>query len=175
MEEGALAAVDDVFFLELAEIQDMAAGRMASDLQDRVAARRTAQAAQMQMDVPLAPGTPPPPDAPPDPLVQKFFGVGMESSADARVLRGRGASPGVVTGPVKVVRYLGEAEKVEEGDILVCPMTMPAWTPLFGVVGAVVADSGGVLSHCAIVPGSTGFPASRGPNAGRARCAMGCA
>jgi len=35
--------------------------------------------------------------------------------------------------------------------VLVCEMTMPAWTPLFATVSAVVADSGGVLSHCAIV------------------------
>jgi pyruvate,water dikinase len=40
---------------------------------------------------------------------------------------------------------------VNAGDVLVCRMTMPAWTPLFGLVSAVVADSGGPLSHCAIV------------------------
>ena len=166
VEEGSLAVVDDVFFLELSEIHDLADGRVASDLQDRVAARRSVQAAQMLMDAPLALGTPPPPDAPPDPLVEKFFGVGMESSEDARMLRGRGASPGVVTGTVKVVRNLGEAEKVEEGDIMVCPMTMPAWTPLFGVVGAVVADSGGVLSHCAIVAREYGIPCVTGTQRG---------
>lgn len=56
-----------------------------------------------------------------------------------------------LTGRAKVVRNLSEADKLESGDILVCEMTMPSWTPLFGFIGGVVADSGGVLSHCAIV------------------------
>jgi pyruvate,water dikinase len=96
-------------------------------------------------------GTPPPPDAPVDPLVAKFFGVGLVPSSDAAVITGHPCSAGVVTGEAKVVLTLDEAGKVNAGDILVCRMTMPAWTPLFGVVGAVVADSGGPLSHCAIV------------------------
>ena len=66
-------------------------------------------------------------------------------------MTGHPCSSGVVTGVAKVVLTLDEAGKVDPGDILVCRMTMPAWTPLFGVVGAVVADSGGPLSHCAIV------------------------
>jgi pyruvate,water dikinase len=41
-------------------------------------------------------------------------------------------------------------------------MTMPAWTPLFGVASAVVADSGGPLSHCAIVAREYGIPCIAG-------------
>ena len=67
------------------------------------------------------------------------------------MIKGHGASKGIVTGPAKVVRYLEESDKLEPGDILVCEMTMPSWTPLFSFIGGVVADSGGVLSHCAIV------------------------
>jgi len=51
---------------------------------------------------------------------------------------------------------------VNPGDILVCRMTMPAWTPLFGVVAAVVADSGGPLSHCAIVAREYAIPCVAG-------------
>ena len=57
-----------------------------------------------------------------------------------------------------MVRNLTEASKVEPGDILVCEMTMPPWTPLFSTVSAVVADTGGVLSHCAIVAREYGLP-----------------
>jgi pyruvate,water dikinase len=49
------------------------------------------------------------------------------------------------------VRRLEKAGRVEPGDVLVCAMTMPAWTPLCPLVSAVVADTGGMLSHCAIV------------------------
>jgi pyruvate,water dikinase len=61
---------------------------------------------------------------------------------------------------------LDQADKVGPGDILVCPMTMPAWTPLFGVAAAVVADSGGPLSHCAIVAREYGIPCVAGTGAG---------
>ena len=44
-----------------------------------------------------------------------------------------------------------EASKVKQGDVLVCEMTLPPWTPLFSTVCAVVADTGGIFSHCAIV------------------------
>jgi pyruvate,water dikinase len=50
-----------------------------------------------------------------------------------------------------VVRDLTEASKVSPGDILVCETTLPPWTPLFATIAGVVADTGGVLSHCAIV------------------------
>jgi pyruvate,water dikinase len=50
-----------------------------------------------------------------------------------------------------VVRDLAEASKVSPGDILVCEMTLPPWTPLFATISGVVADTGGILSHCAIV------------------------
>jgi pyruvate,water dikinase len=67
------------------------------------------------------------------------------------VITGTGASPGTVQGQAKVVHDLSEASKVQRGDILVCEMTMPAWTPLFSTASAVVSDTGGVLSHSAIV------------------------
>jgi len=62
----------------------------------------------------------------------------------------------------RVVRTLDEADRLEPGEVLVCPMTMPAWTPLFGVAAAVVCDSGGPLSHCAIVARESMIPCVAG-------------
>ena len=84
-------------------------------------------------------------------MAKLFFGERREASRDPKVITGIGASAGTVTGTARVVRALSEAHKLLPGDVLVCEMTMPAWTPLFASVSAVVADSGGVLSHCAIV------------------------
>ena len=64
---------------------------------------------------------------------------------------GTGASRGVVQGRAKVVRRLADASKLQPGDIMICEMTMPPWTPLFATISGLVADTGGVLSHCAIV------------------------
>ena len=57
------------------------------------------------------------------------------------------------------MRSLAEAQDLEEGEVMVCEMTLPPWVPLFSIAGAVVADVGGVLSHCAIVAREFGVPA----------------
>ena len=78
------------------------------------------------------------------------------------------ASKGVARGRAKVVRTLSEASKLQKGDIMVCELTMPPWTPLFSTVSALVADTGGVLSHCAIVSREYGLPAVVGTRMGTA-------
>ena len=54
------------------------------------------------------------------------------------------------------VQQIGD---VREGEILVCPITSPAWAPIFSNVRAVVTDIGGVMSHAAIVCREYGLPA----------------
>jgi phosphohistidine swiveling domain-containing protein len=74
-------------------------------------------------------------------------------------LTGIGCSLGVASGPVRVVADPGEAEKFRRGDVLVCPFTDPGWTPILGVAGAVVTDTGGLLSHAAVLCREFGIPA----------------
>ena len=59
-----------------------------------------------------------------------------------------------------------EASKLQQGDIMVCEMTVPTWVPLFATVSAIVADSGGILSHCAIVAREFRLPAVVGTHVG---------
>jgi pyruvate,water dikinase len=89
-----------------------------------------------------------------------------EPSTDPDVIRGVAASPGTVQGTARVVRTLEEASKLRRGDIMVCEMTVPTWVPLFATVSGVVADSGGVLSHCAIVAREFRLPAVVGTHVG---------
>ncbi len=88
----------------------------------------------------------------------------MERRADGlRYLSGTGGSPGLATGECKVCRDLDEAAAViRKGDILVTEMTSPAWTPLFAVLGGVVTEHGGRLSHAAVVARECGLPAVLG-------------
>src|SRR5205823_2943806 len=144
----------------------IADGADGSGLSALVRGRRQERVRQGTLTPPPAIGTPPPADMPPDPLVSKFFGFGVEQTGDPKVVSGYPCSAGVATGVARVVLTLDAAHKVEPGDILVCPMTMPAWTPLFGVVGAVVADSGGPLSHCAIVAREYQIPCVAGTGVG---------
>jgi rifampicin phosphotransferase len=163
--DGVLAQPDDVFFLLLHEIEDIAAGG-APAVQGAVRERRQQFVAQAKVTPPPALGTPPPADMTPDPLVTKFFGFGAPMSTEAKLITGYPASSGVVTGIAKVVVRLEDADKLEPGDILVCRMTMPAWTPLFGIAGGIVADSGGPLSHCAIVAREYRIPCVAGTQLG---------
>ncbi len=75
------------------------------------------------------------------------------------VIDGVAASPGVHVGRATLVRGEHEFDRLARGDILVCRASNPAWTVLFSVAGAVVADLGGPLSHAAIVAREFGIPA----------------
>lgn len=80
----------------------------------------------------------------------------------AAVLRGLAGSPGRAEGPARILKGVADFERLAAGDVLVCPFTDPTWTPLFALARAVVADSGGPLSHAAIVAREYGIPAVLG-------------
>jgi len=74
-------------------------------------------------------------------------------------LKGIPTSRGHYTGPARVPRGIQDMRKVEEGDVLVIPFSDVGWTPLFTKAGAVVAESGGILSHSSIIAREYGIPA----------------
>ena len=78
---------------------------------------------------------------------------------DGAVVTGIAASPGVIEGTAKVVLSTEEFDQVSPGDILVCQMTNPAWTPLFSVISGIVTDAGGTVSHPAVMAREFGIPA----------------
>jgi phosphohistidine swiveling domain-containing protein len=78
------------------------------------------------------------------------------------LLSGTSGSPGVATGPAKIVHDISEFGKLRAGDVLIAPVTNPAWTPLFQRAVAVVVDTGGSASHAAIVAREYGIPAVMG-------------
>jgi pyruvate,water dikinase len=91
----------------------------------------------------------------------------LEDSEDgARELRGVAASAGVVEGIARVISSPDEIPSVEEGEILVCPITAPSWGPVFGRIRATVSDLGGIMSHAAIVSREYGLPAVVGTGRG---------
>lgn len=75
------------------------------------------------------------------------------------ILKGLPASPGIATGPVKIVLELNDLPKVKEGDILVTTMTSPDMVPAMEKAAAIVTDEGGMTCHAAIVSRELGIPA----------------
>ncbi len=75
------------------------------------------------------------------------------------LLQGLPGSPGVVEGPVRVVHAHGDLDRLQPGEVLVCPVSTPAWATVFGLASAIVTDAGGVLSHAAIAAREHALPA----------------
>jgi pyruvate,water dikinase len=169
VEKDLVDAADDVFFLYRDEVVD--ALLQGGDRRATVAERRASFERAGQVIPPGALGNPPPPPEVPDPfmdaIVYRLLGmVPPEENLDPNVLRGVSGAPGTYTGTARVVRSLAEAMDLEEGEVMVCEMTLPPWVPLFSVAGAVVSDVGGVLSHCAIVAREFELPAVVGSQVG---------
>ena len=178
---AALNVPGDVFFLTLDELRETAAAARTPDCRALVEARRAEMEHFARVRPPEHLGTRPPPppgDVPPDPFMRsmaKFNGrvygtaPSGEPAADPAVVKGHPGSPGRVRGVARIVRDLDEAARLAPGDVLVAETTTPPWTPLFATVAAVVTDTGGVLSHCAVVAREYGLPAVVGTGDGTDR------
>ena len=80
-------------------------------------------------------------------------------NSELNKVKGLPGSAGVTRGTARVIRSLAEAGKLQQGDVLVAIATEPPWTPLFATASAIVTDSGGVLSHSAVVAREYRIPA----------------
>jgi rifampicin phosphotransferase len=180
-ERRLLAQGDDVFFLELAEARaaldngDTPSNGAGNHLRTLVA-RRKAERLWVEAHPGAAsygkePGPPPsfrafPPEAR---LMMEALLWGVDrifaaeqsqrSQATSQEIRGAPASAGRYTGPARVVMSEAEFGKLQPGDVLVCPITSPVWSVLFPSVGALVTDTGGILSHPAIIAREYRVPA----------------
>lgn len=74
------------------------------------------------------------------------------------IIRGLGASPGLASGTVKVIKDLDELDKVQEGDVMVTTMTTPDMVPAMKRANGIVTDEGGVTCHAAIISRELGIP-----------------
>jgi pyruvate,water dikinase len=110
-----------------------------------------------------------------DAVATRLLGIKppAEGEQDPDLIDGVAGSPGVYTGVARVVRSLDEAGDLEDGEIMVCEMTLPPWVPMFAIAGAVVADVGGVMSHCAIVAREFAIPSVVGSVDGTSRIQTG--
>jgi pyruvate,water dikinase len=142
-----MANPNDIFYLTLDEMDDVAAspGPMFETVQERRSEYELNRSR-------------PWPD-----IIRGGRGIFAEAAGPVEALDGQlhgvAGSPGLVTGVARVIRGPEEFSRLQKNDILVAPLTNPAWTPLFAVAGAVITEVGGILSHGAIVAREYGIPA----------------
>jgi pyruvate,water dikinase len=161
---GVVGEPRDFPYMKVAEVQAFLAGDR-SDLTATVNERK-AEVAKWKNHIPPQHIGSKPPFENNDPFAMDFGGVQVESSRDPLIIKGNPGARGTATGTARVIRTLAEADRVQEGDILVCDTTTPAWTPIFASLAGIVADSGGALSHCAVVAREYGLPCIVGTRVG---------
>jgi pyruvate,water dikinase len=85
--------------------------------------------------------------------------AGDEAKGEDVLMRGLGASPGIASGPARIVTKLDQLDKVGEGDVIVTEMTMPDMVPAMKRAAGIITDEGGMTSHAAIISRELGVPA----------------
>jgi pyruvate,water dikinase len=166
---GLVEEADDAFFLTRREVL----GALADGRLDRavdIAERKTTREAQARLVPPLLIGRV-------NPVLRRMWeafprALGSAPSASALV-SGSPASAGRATGSVRVIRGPEEFDELQPGEILVAPMTAPAWTPLFSRAAAVVTDVGSAAAHASIIAREYGIPAVVGCGNATARLRTG--
>lgn len=170
---GLLERAEDVFFLTFSELVEIL-GDLARDekigtyhhralVPSLVAERKENWEAATDLDAPLTVGNVP--STMSDPIALKVFGIVDEvlhPKGEKQVverLEGFAGAAGVVEGPARVILSFEEFPTLQSGEILVCPATSTAWTPLFLKIAGVVTDTGGMLTHAAIAAREYGIPA----------------
>jgi pyruvate,water dikinase len=157
----------DAAFDEMCALVSSGGGPSADELERRFADRsaRTAKEAPAT----LGPPEPPPPDPSglPPGVARVMFATGIalgevfgesQQEHEENLLRGLAASGGVYEGPARRVSGPTEFDRIVQGDVLVTESTTEAFNILLPLLGAIVTDAGGLLSHSAIVAREYGIP-----------------
>lgn len=150
--EGVIDQAADVLYLHRGDLAELL--RQPADRRELIEERRAEHTRQQRITPPRYVGKPPPPPI----AVDRFDGARFDST-EANVLQGTGASSGIVRGPARVVLTSLEFDRIGPGDIIVCPSSNPSWVPVFTIAGGLVTNTGGVLSHAAVVAREFGLPA----------------
>ncbi len=146
--EGVLEREGDIFFLSFRQVFDLLEGAMTAP-QARAAARSAMDynASFRNFENPNEIGP------------RWTIGAERPSASPNGVLRGIGGSPGRALGPSRIIRSIAESRRLLKGDVLVTRFTDPGWTPVLNLVSAVITETGGLLSHAAIICREYGIPA----------------
>jgi phosphohistidine swiveling domain-containing protein len=185
VKRGRLATPDQMLEATLDEMCALLSGTGGPSA-DELAGRAAYRATYTAKDVPpfLGPPKPPPPDLSALPpavgrlMRAVFIGLGhvfgsSEAQHKDKVLYGIAASKGVYEGPARRVSGPSEFGRITKGDVLITESTSEAFNILLPLLGGIVTDNGGLLSHAAIVSREYGIPGVVGTREATERIADG--
>ena len=168
--EGRATTLEHLVDADIDEMRSLLSGATEPSA-DELAARFELRTSLSAKDAPQHLGDPPSP--PPDPsqlppgagrmmramgiVMGEMFGA-SDAKHETDLVRGMGASPGVYEGPVRRVTGPSDFDRIVKGDVLVTESTSEAFNILLPLLGAIVTDRGGLLSHAAIVAREYGIP-----------------
>ncbi len=153
---GVLAHAEDVFFLTKAEIETYVQDEASGEEYAVLAQTRQRQFARLCEGFEAAPERTYPP------FLHGNRPLELAAAERTRQFSGRAVSPGLGRGRAVVLFSPAELYKVQAGDVLVTRSIDPGWTPVFGLLQALVMECGGQLSHGAVVAREYGLPAVAG-------------
>jgi pyruvate,water dikinase len=183
---GALADPTHVVDATVDEMCALVTGAAGAPTAEELSARADYRATVDPASAPAFLGDPPHP--PPDPSglppgigrIMRATGLALDmlfGSSQAEhahdTLRGLAASPGVYEGPARLIAGPAEFGRIQQGDVLLTPATTEAFNILLPLLGAIVTDNGGLLSHSAIVAREYGIPGVVGTREATRRIADG--
>jgi len=175
VDAGRLDAPDDVMFLRYNELRSLIGSADVLDARGIAAARRREREEARKIQPRDWVGTVTPSQLAFPYLVNWGYPdrFHRKQSEDRTVITGIAGSPGVLEGTARVVMTVDEFDAVQDGDILVCQMTNPAWVVLFTKIAGLVTDTGGTTSHPAVLSREFGIPAVVGTSLATRRIATG--
>jgi pyruvate,water dikinase len=169
-QRGRIADAEHFVFADIHEMCALLEGS-ATPTADELAARHTYHLTYTAKDVPAhigdAPVPPPDPSQLPPPMQRLMAAVGIamaemfgqsQAEHEATVIKGLAASAGVYEGVVRRVNGPKDFNLIQKGDVLLTEATTEAFNILLPLLGAIVTDSGGALSHAALVSREYGIP-----------------
>ncbi|MCK4479154.1 MAG: hypothetical protein KAV01_01380, partial [Candidatus Lokiarchaeota archaeon] len=92
-------------------------------------------------------------------LGSREFNDMLKYDKESKLFHGIPASQGIITAPIRIIKDINLISTVRAGEILVVSRTDPGWTPIFSKIGGLITETGGVLSHGAVVSREYGIPA----------------
>ncbi|MFX1292004.1 MAG: PEP/pyruvate-binding domain-containing protein [Promethearchaeota archaeon] len=150
-ERGIIPDENKIFFLFKREIKDLALGNYKSQEIQQISSnviKRYEEFKRYENKIP-----------PKFIMGSREFNDELKYNDKSQIFKGLPASQGTMIGPIRVIHDINLISTVRAGEILVVPQTDPGWTPVFSKIGGLITETGGILSHGAVVSREFGIPA----------------